>query len=242
MWEKYNRWLIECTKKAKTNENDLEFIHVMFGSFLGLSFLTYFMPLLVHLMLSSGFMMVIFFQSFSKHTQVKLRAIDAIGFYLHILSPYTHKRQGEIEEYLIQLAKIQGENPLLSDLFLQRPSFKVLEKESLAAWVKTFVGKEKSLFPLISERVLGCPHLREGLLFWTQLIPRELLIFDDFKTLLLINPVKNKEQLWGLRNFPESNLKNYFLNYSSSDLKRLFTSSFYLNDYLEFLTLPEDII
>lgn len=168
---------------------------------------------------------------------------------LHYLLPGRKDRDREVEafvwaqcerrrdQHLNQLVR-QDRIAKLAD-FSMDDKFKELSKENLEAWVKQYVGKEKSLITFFNERVLGTKHLRPGLLYWSQIIPRKNN-FDDFKFLLKLNPIVSADQVKSLKIITSEEVNFAFSGYTSEETKRLFSSSFILSDYLEVLNLSRE--
>lgn len=179
--------------------------------------------------------------------QLTLKRFFALA--LHYLLPGRKDRDREVEafvwaqcerrrdQHLNQLVR-QDRIAKLAD-FSMDDKFNELSKENLEAWVKQYVGKEKSLINFFNERVLGTKHLRPGLLYWSQIIPRKNN-FDDFKFLLKLSPIVSADQVKNLKIITSEEVNFAFSGYTSEETKRLFSSAFILSDYLEVLNLSRE--
>lgn len=162
---------------------------------------------------------------------------NAYGVILHNILPGRRARNEKIQAFVAeQILKIREKNN--EDYILYDKKFKI-SAYSLDQWVKEHVGKEKSLQSFFQEQVLGAKQLRTGLLFWSQIIPK-LEKYDDFRTLLIKNPISApNSQLNNFKLISKEEINFAFGNYNASQIKRLFLSAFSLRDYLEILSISQ---
>lgn len=150
-------------------------------------------------------------------------------FVLHGIMPNKALRSKQLEEIVIK-----AHEQFLQDNFVpSSPKFENLTKYNLKEWVDTHVGSAKSLQNLFQTRVLGSSELKMDLVYWSQLLPKDRLSTEQYRTVL------QACQLIDVRtiiNIP-SQISPLFDEYSPEDIVRLFTSPYNVEDYFKALQI-----
>lgn len=119
--------------------------------------------------------------SFAMMSQSNITNREVFFYYLHFIIPGKAKRLAEINAFILDneiVSKLQYE------CFLDDEKFKNLTKHNIKEWTDAFIAKESSIHNLICTRVLGSRELRMGVIYWSQLIPRDKLKTDQLRTIL----------------------------------------------------------
>lgn len=244
MNEKFNQWLINKAKEAHSSFNKREdlgsvlfFITTIFIiitlEIFGNNLASQAGSTLIEVFLLASLLMTM--------NNTPLTTSQAFGCWAHYVILYNKKQRQRIIDDFVNAFEREKYIIIEKECFLGMEKFNSLSKNNLDSWSKLYIGKQKSILKLVTERALGVKEFRTGILYWSQLIPRNRLSIDCFKLLLLVNPIKSKDSLLILDPIDCEDIENCFSGYSEADIKRIFTSSFYLKHYLEILNIVKSV-
>lgn len=167
------------------------------------------------------------------------------GYATHLILPWKKaERVIEIQAYLevnriptLTNSQKPTPRPRNRKEFLDTDRFESITAYNLADWIKLYVGPEKGLVKVINERVFGVTPERKGILYWSQMIPKENLSADDYRILLLTSPIVEESDITDLNAISIKEVDSIFVAYSSEELKRIFTTAFRLKEYINILNI-----
>jgi hypothetical protein len=124
--------------------------------------------------------------------------------------------------------------------FCDMPCF--YENLELSLWTEKYVRQESAVVNFFVQRYGNqkvAPLFNKRLLFWSQIIPLNILDSNNLRTLLAICPVINEQLIahYSLEQLNQKQLEEIFSKYDNRNLFLLFTNDFNINDYFKVISI-----